>query len=114
MKTIREALIDEIIYPLPEGLIDNKLIKRGFVDNKGEVGTQEYNTETAASIAYRGCFADCLVALVQAVGFSESDKSVGNLSDEVKKKLLFRANSIYSDIGEAEVPEAKPMVYINC
>lgn len=114
MKTIREALIDEIVYPLPEGLIDNKLIKRGFVDNQGKIGTQEYTPESANSPQYRGCFADCLVALVQSVGFSEADKSVGALTDEVKKKLLFRANSIYKAIGEDEVPEPEPMVYINC
>lgn len=108
MKTIREALIDEIIYPIPEGLVENKLIARG-VD-----GSQEYTIEVAKSNDYKGCFADCLVALVQAVNFSESDKSVGSLSDEVKKKLLARANSIYEAIGEEAVPDLEPMVYINC
>ena len=114
MKTIRQALIDEIIYPLPEGLVDNKLIKRGFVNNKGEIGAQEFTPESAASVEYRGCFADCLVALIQTVSFSESDKSVGTLTDEVKKRLLHRANEIYGAIGEELVPEEKPMVYINC
>ena len=113
-KTIRDALIDEIIYPLPEGLVDNKLIKRGFIDDEGNVGTQEYTPESAKSDTFRGCFADCLVALVQAVNFSESDKSVGTLTDEVKKKLLARANSIYQAIGEETVPDLEPMVYINC
>lgn len=108
MKTIREALIDEIIYPIPEGLVENKLIARG-VD-----GSQEYTIETAKSNDYKGCFADCLVALVQAVNFSESDKSVGTLTDEVKKKLLARANSIYEAIGEEAVPDLEPRVYINC
>ena len=108
MKTIREALIDEIIYPIPEGLVENKLIARG-VD-----GSQEYTIEVAKSNDYKVCFADCLVALVQAVNFSESDKSVGTLTDEVKKKLLARANSIYEAIEEEVVPDLEPRVYINC
>ena len=109
MKTIREALIDEIVYPIPEGLVDNKMIARGLV------GTAEYTMVVSRSDSYRGAFADCLVALVQAVNFSESDKSVGSLTDEVKKRLLFRANAIYGEIGEEEVVlEPKPTVYINC
>ena len=108
MKTIRQALIDEIIYPIPEGLVENKLIARGLT------GEQEFTFETSKSHEYKGCFADCLVALIQAVSFSESDKSVGTLTDEVKKKLLHRANEIYDAIGEELVPEEKPMVYINC
>lgn len=108
-KTIRQALTDEIVYPLPEGLLENKMIARGLN------GDDEFDIDAAKSIEYRGAFADCLVALVQAVNFSEADKSVGSLSDEVKKKLLFRANSIYESIGEEEVlTEPKPMVYINC
>ena len=108
MKTIRQALIDEIIYPLPEGLIDNKLIARGLT------GEEEFTFESCRSNEYKGCFADCLVALVQAVSFSESDKSVSTLTDEVKKKLLHRANEIYEAIGEDLVPEERPTVYINC
>ena len=107
-KTIKEALIDEIVYPLPEGLIDNKMIARGLTADA------EYTMESAKSVEYRGCFADCLIALVQSVGFSESDKSVSALSDEVKKRLFFLANSIYKAIGEEEVAEYEPMVYINC
>lgn len=108
MKTIREALLDEIIYPIPEGLVDNKMIARDLD------GDAEYGYDVAASNTFKGCFADCLVALVQAVNFSESDKSVGTLTDEVKKKLLARANSIYQAIGEETVPDLEPMVYINC
>lgn len=108
-KTIKEALLDEIIYPIPEGLVENKIISRELE------GSEDYDHDVATSNAYKGCFADCLVALVQAVNFSEADKSVGSLSDEVKKSLLFRANSIYNAIGEEEVlAEPKPMVYINC
>ena len=109
MKTIREALIDEIIYPIPEGKVENKLIARGIN------GNETYTLDVAKSTEYRGAYADCLVTLIQAVNFSESDKSVGSLSDEVRKRLLAIANSIYRAIGEEEVvDEAKPMVYINC
>lgn len=94
---------------MPEGKVDNKIIARGLD------GDKEYTLETAKSNDYRGAYADCLVALVHAVNFSESDKSVGSLSDDVKKKLLSIANSIYKAIGEEEVlAEPKPMVYINC
>ena len=108
MKTIREALLDEIIYPIPEGLVENRLITRDLD------GDAELDYDVATSKGYRGCFADCLVALVQAVNFSESDKSVGTLTDEVKKKLLARANSIYDEIGEETIGDFEPKVYINC
>ncbi len=109
MKTVREALLDEILYPIPEGKVDNKMIARGLD------GDNEFTAEVAKSSKYRGCFADCLIALIQSVSFSESDKSVSAPSDEVKKKLLTIANNIYKAIGEEEViDEPKPTVYINC
>ena len=109
MKTIREALIDEIIYPIPEGLVDNKLIARNLD------GDDEYTFETAKSKEYRGAFADCLVALTQSVNFSEADKSVGALTSDDKKQLRIRANSIYRTIGEPEIEsDDEPVVYINC
>lgn len=109
MKTIREALLDDIIYPISEGKVDNKMIARGLN------GDDEYDFDVANSKAYMGCFADCLVALLQSVSFSEADKSVSALSDEAKKKLLNIANSIYKTIGEEEVViDPKPTVYINC
>lgn len=109
MKTIREALLDDIIYPMPEGKVENKMIARGLD------GDEEFDIEVAKSDSYRGCFADCLVALLQTVSFSESDKSVSALSDDAKKKLLNIANSIYKAIGEEEVViDPKPTVYINC
>ena len=108
-KTIRQALIDEIIYPMPDGKVENKMIARGIN------GDDEYRLEVAKSDEYRGAYADCLIALLQSVGFSESDKSVNALSDETKKRLLSIANSIYKAIGEEEVlTEPNPMVYINC
>lgn len=94
---------------MPEGKIDNKMIARGLE------GGKVFTAEVAKSNGYRGCFADCLVALLQSVSFSESDKSVGVISDEVKEKLMTIANNIYKELGEEEVvAESKPMVYINC
>ena len=108
-KTIREALIDEIIYEMPEGKIENIIIARGLD------GDEEYDVEVSKSNGYRGAYADCLVALLQSVSFSESDKSISALSDEAKKRLLNIANSIYKAIGEEEVViDPKPTVYINC
>lgn len=109
MKTIREALIDEILYPIPEGKVNNILIARELD------GDAPFIAAVAKSDVYRGCFADCLVALVQATSFSESDKSVSAMSDEVKKRLMITANKIYKSIGEEEVEtESQPMVYIGC
>lgn len=105
MKTIRQALLDEIHWPLPEGFVDNKLIER---DLDGE---QTYTLEVHNTDNWKGALADCLYSLLQAVNFSESDKSVGSLSDKDKERLLVRINNLYKEIGEDEV-EGLPMVYI--
>ena len=105
MKTIKQALLDEIYYPIPSGFVENKLIERQL-DGEGE-----YTFETAQSKEWKGALADCLYSLVQAVSLSESDKSVGTLSDEDKKRLLVRINSLYTAIGESPTL-GQPMVYI--
>lgn len=104
-KTIRQALIDEVHYPLPLGFIENKIIERGLD------GEAEYTTEVFRSNEWKGALADCLYSLLQAVSLSESDKSIGTLTDEDKKRLLVRINSLYQAIGE-ESPLGQPMVYI--
>lgn len=110
MKTVIQALIDEVYYPIPRGFVENVLIKRGF-----DSDDEPFYPNTAESNAYKGAVADCLCSLLQAVNFSEADKSVGTLSDEAKKKILLRANAIYKEIGEDEVViDPKPTVYINC
>ncbi len=107
MKTIQQALIDEIHYPIPEGFVENVMIKRklnpsGYCDSN-----------TMNSKEYMGALADCLWSLVQSINFSEADKSFGSLSDKDKERILLRVNSIYNAIGEPSVElEAKPMVYI--
>lgn len=107
MKTIQQALIDEIHYPIPEGFVENVMIKRKL----NPVG--DCDSDTMNSKEYMGALADCLWSLVQAINFSEADKSFGSLSDKDKERILLRVNSIYNAIGEPLVElEAKPMVYI--
>ena len=107
MKTIQQALIDEIHYPIPEGFVENVMIKRKL----NPVG--DCDSDTMNSKEYMGALADCLWSLVQAINFSEADKSFGSLSDKDKERILLRVNSIYNAIGEPSVElEAKQMVYI--
>lgn len=104
MKTITQALIDEIHYPIGSGIIENKMILRGLNAD------DEYDMEVAKSSAFIGAVADCLYSLISAPNFSEADKSF-SLSD--KNLILKKVNSLYSIIGEPSVAlEGKPMVYI--
>lgn len=105
MKTITQALIDEIHYPIPLGFVENKLIERQLS------GDEEYSFEVAQSNEWKGALADCLYSLVQAVSLSESDKSIGTLSDKDKERLLVRINALYKAIGENPAL-GQPMVYI--
>lgn len=106
MKTISQALIDEIHYPLGEGYVENVVIKRGLLPD--EVFTEE----VANSDGYKGAVADCFYSLIHSVNFSEGDKSIGSLSDSDKKRILAIANSIYSSIGEPIKNIDTPKVYI--
>lgn len=103
MKTIGQALMDEIHYPIGLGMIENKLIKRGLdID-------AEYNKEIADSTSFIGAVADCLYSLIEAPNFSEADKSI-SLSD--KRLILNKVNALYKSIGEQEKALATPRVYI--
>lgn len=107
MKTIQQALIDEIHYPIPIGFVENVMIKRNLN------GDDEFNHHISHSNEYQGALADCLWSLVQAINFSEADKSFGALSDKDKKLILLHVNSIYDTIGEPSVElEPKPKVYV--
>lgn len=105
MKTIKQALIDEIHYPIPLGFVENKMIERQLS------GDDEYTFEVAQSKEWKGALADCLYSLIQAVSLSESDKSIGTLSDKDKERLLVRINALYKTIGESPAL-GQPMVYI--
>ena len=105
MKTIKQALIDEIHYPIPLGFVENKMIERQLN------GDDEYTFEVAQSKEWKGALADCLYSLIQAVSLSESYKSIGTLSDKDKERLLVRINALYKTIGESPAL-GQPMVYI--
>lgn len=105
MKTIRQALIDEVHYPLPEGFVENKIIERGLSDG------DEYTKEISQSAEFKGALADCLYSLVHAINFSESDKSIGNLTDKQRELILKRANKLYDEIGEDLVEIGEPIVH---
>ena len=107
MKTVGQALIDEVLYPIPRGFVENRCFARGLYPE------EEVSTDIINSDAYKGALADCLYSLIQAINFSEADKSVGNLTDEQRKAILKRVNKLYNDIGEEEVAYGtKPAVYI--
>lgn len=103
MKTVRQALIDEIHYPISPGFVENKLIERGLENC-------DFTARVAKMNSYKGALADCLASLAQAIGFSESDKSVGNLTDKQRELALRRANSLYAEIGEPLIDNGEPMV----
>lgn len=104
MKTILQALIDEIHYPVGEGHAVNRLLFRGLN------GEDPCTLDVIQGKAFRGAVADCLLMLVAAPGFSEADKSF-SLSD--KALIIRRANSIYQEIGEPEkAAQGEPMVYV--
>lgn len=104
MKTVQQALIDDIHYPIAVGFVENALIRRGLDP------TSECSSETINGKAYMGAVADSLVSLVAAPNISEADKSI-SLSD--KDKILNWANRIYVQIGEPEASvDGSPMVYV--
>lgn len=103
MRTIAQALKDEIHYPLNDGFIENKLMKRGL-DGSGEI-----TAEVLVSPEFNGAVADCLYSLIEAPNFSESDISI-SLQD--RDLILKKANAIYTSIGEEEKSLDQPKVYV--
>jgi len=47
------------------------------------------DSDTMNSKEYMGALADCLWSLVQAINFSEADKSFGSLSDKDKDVFCY-------------------------
>lgn len=109
MKTILQAIKDEIYYPINDGLVENKLLGRDLVPD-GEFSKTVLNSD-----AWKGALADSLLTLIQQVNISEGDKSYGAMTDKQREALLIKINNLYGSIGEepAEI-ELKPTVYINC
>lgn len=103
MRTIAQALKDEIDYPINDGKIENKLMRRGL-DGSGEI-----SAEILDSPEFNGAVADCLYSLVETPNFSESDISI-SLQD--RDLILKKANHIYTSIGEEEKKLDQPKVYV--
>jgi hypothetical protein len=103
MKTIRQAIIDEIHYPIGDGFVDNVLLRRGLDAD------DEISSDIICGKKFIGATADCLRSLVEAPNFSEADKSV-SLSD--KDLILKRANMLYLSIGEKDNVFGVPTVKV--
>ncbi len=86
-RTIRQALIDEVFYPIPDGKVENVLLARGV--NGDEPVTKETLT---------------------ALNFSEADKSVSTLSTSQVAILKKKVNALYASIGESGVDLGEPSV----
>lgn len=93
MKTILQALQDEIHYPMPIGYLENRMLIRGLD------GNDECSVEILSSNAFLGCVADCIKSLVLLPEVREGDKVV-KIAD--KDALLAYAKALYNRIGEEE------------
>ena len=103
MKTVKQALIDEIGYPCNEGRIENKLLRRSLDADS------PCDHDVITSDSFVGATADCLFALLADPNFSESGISI-SLPD--RTMILKQANSLYRSIGEEEKNLDQPTVCI--
>lgn len=103
IRTVKQALRDEIPFPLGDGFLDNKLMARG-IEPEAPISLELYNSE-----AFSGAIADCLYALVISPNISEAGMSV-SLAD--RAIILRRANLLYKAIGEDEKEANEPRVTI--
>lgn len=103
MKTVLQALKDEVHYKLSSGFFENRLLERSLDGN--EICT----INILKSKPFKGAVADCLMSLIQMPNFTEGDVSL-SLSD--KDNILTLANGIYNSIGETEKNIGEPIVYI--
>lgn len=103
-RTIIQALRDEVQYPVSDGFLHNKLIKRGLS------GEEIFTADVSSSKEYQGCVADALIGIITSPNISEGGVSISH-SD--KSIILNIANTIYRNIGEQEVSEKQePTVYV--
>jgi hypothetical protein len=90
-KTILQAIVDDVHYPVSSGNLENRLITRGLD------GDDEFTQDIANGKEYKGTLADCLISLVYAPNFTEGNVTI-SLSD--KDKIINIANNLYGSIGE--------------
>ena len=98
--------MDAVHYPIPAGHVENVCIQRGLDPD------EMVSKAIMDGKDYKGALADCLFSLIQSINFSEADKSVGNLSETQRRFILKWANRLYGEIGEEEVFDGTPTVYI--
>lgn len=104
-RTIKQALIDEVFYPLADGKVENVLLMRGII------GSDPITRDVLSENEFKGALADCLSAVVeQALNFSEADKSVSIPSAEQITIMKKKINSIYASIGEKSADLSEPAV----
>lgn len=104
MKTVLEALIDEIHYPVREGHLENRLLARGLT------ASDECTADVINGDSFKGAVADSLRLLLTAPSFSEADKS---FTQSEKDAIIDVMNALYEEIGEEgnEIDET-PKVYM--
>lgn len=85
MKTVLQALKDEVHYKLSSGFFENRLLERSLDGN--EICT----IDILKSKPFKGAVADCLMSLIQMPNFTEGDVSL-SLSD--KDNILTLANGM--------------------
>ncbi|WP_455636511.1 hypothetical protein [Parabacteroides sp.] len=105
MKTVVQALKDEVHYKLSSGFFENRLLGRELN------GSDECTIEIFKSKPFKGAVADSLASLVQAQNYTEGDVSF-SLSDKKAEEARKLANSIYRSIGEEDKVIGAPTVYI--
>ena len=105
MKTVIQALISKVHWPIPEEFAETVCIERQLDKDAA------FDYAMSQDSKFKGAMADCLYSLAQAINFSEAGKSVGNLTDEQRRLMLRRANALYKDIGEEEKETGAPTVY---
>lgn len=94
MKTILDALRDEIHSPVGDGHLSNRLMVRGLN------GNDPITPEVIRSSAFLGAVADTLITILEMPNISEGDKRFDLTNRDL---IIRRANAIYRSIGEPEV-----------
>lgn len=90
MKTVLQALKDEVHYKLSSGFFENRLLERSLDGN--EICT----FDILKSKPFKGAVADCLMSLIQMPNFTEGDVSL-SLSDKDNILTLYnRENETYN------------------
>ena len=97
MKTVGQALVDEVHIPIPYGFVENACIKRD-IDIESE-----FTGDVARSDAYKGTLADCLLSLIQAVSFSEAFKSIVYITLSARRRFHLLQSRQFTLIADESI-----------